>query len=62
MMIEVLGPFIVGSGSSECSASGVQERKGASDVIILKLKGALGSERLVTLRVESSVAGHLKKF
>ena len=62
MMIEVLGSFIIGSGSSECSASRVQESKRARDVMILKLKGALGSERLVTLRVESSVAGHLKKF
>lgn len=47
---------------SECSASGIQERKRASDVIMLKLKGALESERLVTLRVKSSVAGHLQKI
>ena len=61
-MIEVIGAFIVGSGRVECSTSGVQERERASDVIMLKLKGALGLERLVTLRVESGVAGHLQKF
>lgn len=44
----------------EGSAGGVQERKGAIDVIMLKLKGALGPEWLVT--VESSVTGHLQMF
>ncbi len=45
---------------SECSASGVQERKWAGNMIMLELKGALGSERLVMMRVKSSVAGHLQ--
>ena len=46
----------------ECSASRVQERERAGDLIMLKLEGGLRPERLVTLRVESSVARHLQKF
>ena len=59
--IEVISAFFFGSGVSECSASWIQERKGSNDVIMLKLKRALGPERLVALRVESSVARHLQK-
>ena len=47
---------------SKCSASGVQERKWASDVVMLQLKGALGPEWLVTLGVESSIFGHLQRL
>ena len=62
LMIEILGTLLAGSSVSECSASGVQERKRASDEIMLKFKGSLASKWRVTLRVEASVAGHLKNL
>lgn len=45
----------------ECSASRVQERERAGNLVMLKLEGALRPEGLVMLRVESSVARHLQK-
>lgn len=61
-MIEIISARFVASGMSECSASGVQVRDRASDVIMPKFEGLLESEWLVALRVESSVAAHLQKF
>ena len=61
-MVEVIRDLVTGSRLSEGSAGGVEEGKRASGVIMLKLEGALGSERLVTLRVESSIARHLHRF
>ena len=53
---------MIRSGIFECSASRIQERERAINKIMLESKGALGPKRLVTLGVESSVAGHLHKF
>ena len=53
---------MIRSGIFVGGASRVQERKRASDVIVLQSKGAVEPKRLVTLGVESSVAGHLHKY
>lgn len=60
-MIDVFEAFLAVREMLECSTSGVEEVKRASDVIILKVKGVLGSKRLVALGVESSVARHLQR-
>ena len=61
-MIEVMRALAVGGGLSEYGASGVQKRTGSSDVIALKLQGALRSKRLMMLGVEYSITGHLQGF
>ena len=58
----IIRALVAVSRVSECSTSGVQERKRASDAVMLELKGALGPEWLVTLGVESSIWGHLQRL